>query len=371
MLAVQQQISGTHECHEQDCPELRVHRSSLLCHLDWNAFLERYSNRYPIDAGAVPSFNLRWLGVLSRAFGHHPILIMSQRQGRIVGMLPLVEVQSILFGKFLVSLPYLNSAGVASVEPTAIEAMINEAVRIADEMDVRYLELRHHRDVQHPKLKQRMSSKVQMRLPLPSTAEELWNGFKSKHRSQIRKGQRQGFTVNWGSYELVDEFYQVFSRNMRDLGTPVYSKSFFQIILDELGSEAEICCIRDGDRPIAAALLTHYRSTTEVPSASSIREFNSSNANMLMYWCLLKRAIERSSNVFDFGRSTIDSNTFRFKKQWGAIPSDSVWQYYVRSGQIDAVRPENSKFSLAVRVWKRLPVPLTQLIGPPIVRGIP
>jgi FemAB-related protein (PEP-CTERM system-associated) len=210
-----------------------------------------------------------------------------------------------------------------------------------------------------------------MRLSLPSSSELLWNQFKSKLRSQVRSGERNHFSVSWGRTELLDDFYKVFSRRMRDLGTPVYGRRLFSSILEQFPESAELCCVYSASQPIAVALLIHRQEITEVPSASSLSEFNSRNANMFMYWHLLQRAVARDSRVFDFGRSTIDSNTYRFKKQWGAQPSRSIWQYYLRKGNHNALRPDNGKFSLAIAAWRRLPVKLTQWIGPSIVRGIP
>jgi FemAB-related protein (PEP-CTERM system-associated) len=210
-----------------------------------------------------------------------------------------------------------------------------------------------------------------MRLGLPATADELWTQLKAKVRNQIRKGERQEFEVVWGRLELLDDFYQVFSRNMRDLGTPVFGRPLFEHMLLEFGEQSEICVLRDGGKPIAAGILVHGNRVTEVPSASSLREYNTSNANMWMYWQLLRRTVERGQKVFDFGRSSIDSNTFRFKEQWGAKPEPSVWQYFVRQGDADQMRPSRGRFRPFIQIWRRLPVPITRWIGPAIVRGIP
>jgi FemAB-related protein (PEP-CTERM system-associated) len=210
-----------------------------------------------------------------------------------------------------------------------------------------------------------------MRLELPDTAEALWDSFKPKVRNQIRKAEQQPLTIAWGAEELLPAFYDVFSRNMRDLGTPVFGKRLFCGILRVFERDAELCCLRWSGRPVAAALLVHGNQMTEVPSASSLRCMNHTNANMLMYWHLLKRAIERGQSTFDFGRSTVESNTFRFKKQWGAQPYPAVWQYYPRHGQVDDMRLENNKYQRAVRIWKGLPLAVTRIIGPIIVRGIP
>jgi hypothetical protein len=132
-----------------------------------------------------------------------------------------------------------------------------------------------------------------------------------------------------------------------------------------------LCVVRAGDKPAAAALLLHGWGVTEVPSASSLRRYNPTCANMLMSWHLLERAVQQSQQVFDFGRSTVDGNTYRFKKQWGAAPAAAEWQYWVRKGSVGDVRPENPRYQRMSRLWEGLPLALTRLISPLIVRGGP
>jgi len=313
----------------------------------------------------------RWLRVLQAALGHRPYLITARRRGAICGFLPLAFVKSALFGRFLVSLPYVNSAGVVANEQSVADLLVNEAVNLARQLNVRYLELRQESELSHPSLADKNDSKVLMRLKLPATNDALWDSFKSKLRSQIKSGQKHEFATRWGGQELLADFYNVFSQNMRDLGTPVYSPRLFSEILREFAGEAELCVLYKGDAAVAGALLVHGAGMSEVPSASSLRAYNASNPNMVMYWNLLCRAIERGQTTFDFGRSTLDSGTFKFKSQWGAQPSPSIWQYHLRHGSAADMRPTNSKFSLAIKVWQKLPVSVTRLIGPMIVRGIP
>jgi serine/alanine adding enzyme len=215
------------------------------------------------------------------------------------------------------------------------------------------------------------TGKCHVRLQLPQTADELWKTLPAKVRNQVRKGRRADLSVVWGSHELLSDFYRVFAFNMRDLGTPVYTKKLFFQILQQFPGQAELCLVRAGTTPIAGALLLHGRGITEVPSASSLRSFNHTCANMLMYWHLLERAIARQQSVFDFGRASRDSNTFRFKRQWGAVPADALWQYYVRNGNPDEMTKDHPRHQKRIRLWQRLPVWLTRLIGPSIVRGIP
>src|SRR5262249_10661178 len=158
------------------------------------------------------------------------------------------------------------------------------AVDLADQLNVRFLELRHEKPVEHAALSCRISSKVHMRLPLPNTAGKLWDALSAKVRNQVRKGTKNDFAVAWGGRELLADFYAVFSRNMRDLGTPAFGRRLFAAILEQFPSDAELCVIRASAQPIAAALLLHGRGVTEVPSASSLWQFNPTCANMLMYW---------------------------------------------------------------------------------------
>jgi FemAB-related protein (PEP-CTERM system-associated) len=334
-------------------------------HVDrWNRLCRQH-------ALTTPSRRLEWLAIFQDGFGHRPLLLEARNADETVGMLPLVFMQTRLFGKFLVALPYLNVGGPVTSDAEAAHSLINRAVQLADEMDVKHLELRNEQAFSHSSFNHQLTEKVHMRLGLPESSDKLWKQFDPKVRNQIRKAEKEGLTVEWGRQQLLPEFYAVFSRNMRDLGTPVFSRGLFASILRHLQDAAEICVVRYKGHAAAASLLLHGAGTSEVPSASSLRKLNHLNGNMLMYWNMLLRSIERGQQEFDFGRSSAGSNTYRFKVQWGASPHPAVWQYYVRKGSADEMRPNNPKNQRRIAVWKRLPVWLTRLIGPPIVRGIP
>lgn len=344
--------------------DVQVHRAdAALAHI----------SRWQSELGPAehPARDLRWLAVLSHGLAQMPVVVEARASHELLGLLPLALVKSPLFGRFLASLPYINSAGPLTEDDEVSRRLVDRAVDLADELGVRYLELRNEREIEHRRLTQQNTSKVHMRLSLPESADALQASFKSKLRSQLKGHQKNEFQIAWGASELLSDFYAVFSRNMRDLGTPVYPRRFFAAILDEFGSQAELCVARLNGQAVAAALLIHGQGVTEVPSASALRQFNSSGANMVMYWHLLCRAIERRQKTFDFGRSTIGSGTYKFKEQWGAKPEPAVWQYYVRRGSVTQMRPDNGKYGLAIRAWRRLPLWLANLIGPTIVRGIP
>lgn len=312
-----------------------------------------------------------WLAVLRDGLGHAPYCLEAFTGETTHGFLALAHIHSLLFGKFLVSLPYLNYGGMFADDADTAHALVDRAVELADRLGVRYLELRNERPIEHAALSARMSGKVHMRLPLPASAELLWKQLKDKVRNQVRKGQKNNLTAVWGRAELLDDFYAVFGRNMRDLGTPVYGRGLFRAVLRHFPEQAELCVVRAGAKPVAAALLLHGWGTTEVPSASSLREYNNTCANMLLYWHLLERAAQRGQEVFDFGRSSKESNTYRFKAQWGAEPEQAEWQYYVRTGTAGDMRPESPRYQRLIRLWQKLPVAVANRLGPLIVRGIP
>ena len=331
------------------------------------------------DAGVCAEHDPRWLSVLGGALGHRTFALIARPDDAptapIAGYLPLALVSSRLFGRFLVSLPYLNQAGVVAADAQVRSALIDQAADLARVHDVRYLELRHGRGTTHRRLDQSRHEKMRMLLELPPDPAALWEQLHSKVRNQVRKGDKLDLAIRWGGDDLLDDFYAVFAVNMRDLGTPVYSRRLFEQILTGLGDDAELAVVDYQNHPVAGALLIHSRRVarpvTQVPSASCLRRFNHTNANMWMYHQLLRRAVERGSAVFDFGRSSADSGTYRFKKQWGAQPQPTVWQYHLRRGDIQAVRPDSPRYRRRIELWRKLPIWLTRLIGPPIVRGIP
>ncbi|MCE9534722.1 MAG: FemAB family PEP-CTERM system-associated protein [Planctomycetes bacterium] len=320
---------------------------------------------------AAPSADPAWLNILREGLGHVPFAFEASRRGATCGWLPLAYVRSTLFGRYLVSLPYLNTGGVQADDPAVALRLIHHAADLAREMRVKHLELRNEQPVEHPLLDAARTNKVHMRLALPSFPGPMWEELPAKVRNQVRKGEKAGLVVEWGGAERLDDFYDVFSHNMRDLGTPVYSRQLFAAIIKHFNQDAEFCVIRHEGKAIAAALLVHGKGITEVPSASSLREFNSTCANMLMYWNLIDRAIQRGQSIFDFGRSTLEGNTFRFKKQWGALPEPATWQYHLITGKAPSLRPDNPRYQRLIKIWQKLPVRVTRVIGPRIVRGIP
>jgi FemAB-related protein (PEP-CTERM system-associated) len=158
---------------------------------------------------------------------------------------------------------------------------------------------------------------------------------------------------------------------MRDLGTPVYSKQLFVNMLKQHES-ANITIVYSDKQPIAVGFTLGWRNTLEIPWASTLRSANPINANMLLYWEILQFAIKQQYQVFDFGRSSKDASTYKFKKQWGAQPHQLYWHYQLLgSAELPKLNPNNPKFKLLIAVWQKLPVWLANLMGPQVVKYLP
>ncbi len=336
----------------------------------------------PVDVDGINAFalgseassfyhNYHWGSVIEKTFGHpYHCLVCEGNDGRIRGLLPLVHMNSLLFGNMLVSMPFLNYGGVCAETEPAVHALVDEAIRLARELRVGHIEFRQVLPLGDAF--QAKTHKVSMRLRLPAGSDGLWNSFPSKLRSQVKRSQKEAMTVRIGRADELDNFYRVFSICMRNLGTPVYPKAFFRNILDRFPDNAWICTVSLGSVPVASGFLLGYRSRMEIPWAAADRRYNRLSPNMLLYWNCLKFACEKGYAEFDFGRSTIDEGTYKFKEQWGATPTQLHWQYWLPDGgKLPELSPRNSKYELAIALWKKIPLPITKFLGPHIVKNIP
>jgi FemAB-related protein (PEP-CTERM system-associated) len=330
---------------------------------EWDAFVDQHPDASGYHLWA-------WRDVFSGAFGHSCDYLIARERGLVTGVLPLVTLRTWLFGRFTVSLPFVNYGGVLASNHDAAQALLDAASALARRSGLSHVELRHRARVfaalpakQH---------KVAMLLPLAPDVDAMWERLDRKVRNQVRKAEKSDLTLERGGVERLSEFYAVFTRNMRDLGTPVYSRSFFAAVLAAFPARTQVYVVRRNGQPIAAAISLAYRKTIEVPWAASLKEFRPLCPNNLLYWTIIRDAIENGAETFDFGRSTPDEGTFQFKRQWGAEPQPLFWEYHLvsRAGMPDQ-SPKNPRFKWAIEAWKRLPLGVTVRVGPPIVRGIP
>jgi FemAB-related protein (PEP-CTERM system-associated) len=311
-----------------------------------------------------------WRQVIERAFGWPAFYLMSFEGGAVTGVLPLIWQKSKLFGSFLTSMPYLNGGGIAAKNVPAAQALLDEAVRLARQLGVQHVELRQ-RSKPEFKLPTR-THKVTLLRELGADPETLFTSLPHKVRTDIRKAQKYNLAAEFGGAELLDDFYAVFSRNMRDLGTPVYSRGFFAAMLRVFPQETFICVVRHQGTPIAGSFLIAFRDTVEAGWSCSLYSHLAMKPNMFLYWSILAEMGRRGFRCFDFGRSTVGSGTHRFKKQWGTREVPLYWAYWTREGRsLPELNPENPRYRVAIRIWQKLPLAVANLIGPRVVRCLP
>lgn len=329
---------------------------------EWNSFARG-------QPGYTHFHRYEWREVFHGVLGHECLnLAVRNDGGRLTGVLPLVRVKSLLFGHYLVSLPFVNYGGPLGDENSTL-ALTREAVNRSEASGVKLLELRSRiplavdLPVSH--------RKITVVLDLPPSADALMKAIPAKVRSQVRRPQKEGVTVRFG-LDQVAPFFAVFSRHMRDLGTPTLPRRFFDAIAATFPDSAWFGCAYLGETPIACGAGFAWGSEFEMTWASALSEHNRIAPNMLLYWAFMERAIGQGLTLFNFGRCTPDGGTHRFKRQWGSRDEQLHWYQHTRGGQPAATpSPDDGAFSWGPRLWKRLPLGVATALGPGIVRYIP
>jgi FemAB-related protein (PEP-CTERM system-associated) len=329
----------------------------------WDEYVESHS-------GATPYHLMGWCHAVSEAYGHEQYFLVSEDSGRINGVLPLVLMRSPLGGTSLCSLPYCDVCGCLVDSQNVERELMAFAVELASRSGAA-LHIRT-RQSQTAIAEEDLVGKVSMLLDLPPTSTELAASLKSKLRSQIRKAEKNGlvFRSGNGTAEL-ETFYRVFAENMRDLGSPVHAKSWFEAIRKHLESHFHLGVVLLEEKPVGAGIVLKAAGSAAIPWASTVARFNHLAPNMLLYWSFLRDMTDAGCTQFDFGRSSVGEGTYRFKKQWGARPAQLNWRDYESGGAFMEVDGRSGGArAFAATIWKFLPLPVANAIGPRIRKFI-
>ncbi len=308
---------------------------------------------------------------MREVFGHEACFIEARdRHGSLTGVLPLIRQKHFLLGNFATSIPFFNYGGALVDSEATAAGLMQYAVDVARNWGCSHVEFRDNR-TRTGNWSVR-TDKVSMILALPSSFEVLSRQLGAKLRSQVKRADREGASTRVGGLELLDAFYDVFCRNMRDLGTPVYPRGFFEALLRRFPEQTLIVCLNRGEQPAAAAFLVLDGTRAEVPWASCRNEMKPLGFNMKLYSELLSTVIARGCTVFDFGRSTVNSGTYRFKEQWGAKPVQLYWHRWERDPRVSLAPEGSTGFMRRMpALWSRLPLPVTRFLGPFISPSLP
>lgn len=311
-----------------------------------------------------------WREINEQQFGHESVYLAAMDEGRVVGVFPLVRLQSVFFGRIACSMPFVNYGGPCGESDAVERALLAAAEAVVGEWQVDYLEIRSRRqlDARYPC----SEHKVSLAIALDPDPDVVMNAFKREQRAEIRRAAKNGFVARFGP-ELIEDFYAVLSESWRDLGTPIYRIEYFRAILAAFPAATRLCVVYDADgRPAAGAFDGIHNGVVEGMWLGMRAEYRKLLVGYVLYWELIKHACEIGCRSFHLGRSSKDSGGEQFKKKWNALSVQLYWHYVLRNRtSIPDLNTANPKYSLAIRAWQRLPVPITQAIGPLVSCSIP
>jgi FemAB-related protein (PEP-CTERM system-associated) len=309
-----------------------------------------------------------WRELIERTFGHRTRYLVAERGGEIVGILPLAEVKSLLFGHALVSLPFCAVAGAASSDPEAINGLHAAAERLGDKLGVQHLEIRNPspREAKWP----RQELYASFRKALAPTAETNMAAIPRKQRAMVRKGIKHGLSSELDSG--VDSFFALYAENVHRHGTPPLPKRYFEALRKTFGKDVEVLTVLSAEgKPVSSVLSFYFKDEVLPYYAGDYPEARDLAANDFKYWELMRRACEKGVRLFDFGRSKQGTGPYDFKRNWGFEPAPLAYEYclYKRSS-IPQNNPLNPKYRAFIALWKRLPMPVANALGPHLVKSL-
>jgi FemAB-related protein (PEP-CTERM system-associated) len=308
-----------------------------------------------------------WRSVLEQGFGHRSHYLYAECDGVITGILPLGEIRSRLFGHSLISTPLCVYGGIVASDAESEAQLTRAAAALADDLRVDYLELRD-RELRHGDWPVK-DLYVSFRKAIDPDHEKNLKAIPRKQRAMVRKGISLGLEATHGG--TVDDFYRIYAESVRNLGTPVLARKYYQRLKQTFGDACEVTVVSHQGQPVAAVMSFYFRDEVHPYYGGSVARGRELAANDFMYWSVMQRAVERGAGLFDFGRSKRDTGSYHFKKHWGFEPQPLPYAYHlVRASDVPNLSPINSKYRLFIRAWQRLPLPISCALGPWLAKDL-
>jgi FemAB-related protein (PEP-CTERM system-associated) len=340
-------------------PEVTVRPATDRDRTQWNAYVVRH-------AEATFFHRFEWAAVLREAFGHASHYLVAERARQVVGLLPLAEVRSLLFGHALVSTPFCVYGGVLADDPIARAALEAAAITLGTKLGVDHLEFRNSAPQRDDW--SRKDLYVTFRRPLAADDEAELNLIPRKARAEVRKGLKNGLTAHV-SHE-TGEWYELYAESLRNLGTPVFQRGYAEVLLRTFGEDCEVLTLRAPDgTPLTSVLSFYFRGEVLPYYGGGGAAARSTGAHDLMYYEVMRRARERGCTAFDFGRSKRGTGSYAFKKNMGFLETPLNYEYrLVTAAEMPNLSPANPRYALLIDAWQRLPLWASKLVGPPLAR---
>ena len=325
-------------------------------------------NQYVHAAAGATFFHLsEWHSIFQDILGHRPYYLLAKVSNQIKGIFPLVLVRSRLFGSALISVPFSVYGGVLADSDQTRAALIEQAIELGKQLNVDYIEVR---ELQDSGLDwDTKDLYVTFRKNLLPTEEENFKAIPRKQRAMVRKAIDSGLTSEWDSN--VDRFYAMYSESVRNLGTPVLAKKYYQTLFDTFAGKCTVLTILNDGDPVASVLNFYFKDQVLPFYGGGTAAARVCKANDFMYWELMRLSVAQGIKVFDFGRSKNGAGSYRFKKHWGFEPEPLYYRFrLINAKEMPNLSPVNPKFQLAVKMWQKLPLSVSRTLGPIIARNL-
>lgn len=309
-----------------------------------------------------------WKRVIENSFNQKCHFLMAEEDGRITGILPLTHVRSFIFGSRLVSTAFCVGGGIATTTQAAHDALKRHAVDLRDKTGVDYVEYRAPANSDEDWIK-REGLYATFERPIEEEEDECLKQIPRKQRAVVRKALKTDLI--WHLEQDSDAFYGVYSMTMRNHGTPVFSKKYIDNLLSAFGDDCDVLTVYSGDKPLSSVLNFYFKDRVMPYYTGAVPEARKLGAADLMYWAVMRSAVERGYKVFDFGRSKVGTGPFSFKKNWGFEPRPINLEFSLKDGvPLPDVNPNNPKYKMMIETWRRLPLPVANIIGPIVSRQV-
>ena len=326
----------------------------------WDAF---------VDSSAQGTFYhlSGWRSLIENTLHHPCYYLYCERKGEIEAVLPLVHVKSLLFGSALISVPFLVYGGPVASSPDALDQIQAAARKLAVELGVDNLELRNRVELSGDWVKK--NNYVTFRKAIDPDPEKNLLAIPRKQRAMVRKGIKAGLQVEFD--DDTDRLSAAMLACKRNLGTPFFGPPWLRAIKEEFDSRVEIATVTHNSDTVCSVMSFRYKNEILPYYGGGGDLARVLNGNDFMYWSVMERACKDGIEIFDYGRSAIDSGAYRFKKHWGFEPEPLHYQYFlVKADSLPNLNPSNPRYRFLINTWKKLPLPIAGIIGPPIARRL-
>lgn len=330
---------------------------------EWDAYIHAHPNGCVFQTSA-------WRRVVESTYGHRPFYLMAKNGSAVCGVLPIFLLYGRFFGRVMATSPYASSGAVCADNEEVAHALVERAIRLAREHEVNYLELKSRSITRCAEL-QHHNDYLNYYMPIDEP-DVMWRSrLKKKTRESVRRSEKYGLTLEKG-HHLLDAFYQVMVVSMRRLGTPVHSKLLYQNIMVSFGQNANLFAVKYNGIPISISLVLRFRKEFVALIRGSLDEYYHLRPNNFLYWGLFKEAYLSGANSFDLGRSLAGSGPAVFKESWGAEAKPLYYEYFLnRKKTIPKINQDNPSYNLPRLIWRHIPLSLTKLLGPHLIKNIP